>query len=116
MELVAAVAVLAVVISGNSDGDDSDGNDDGDDDVTNKSVAVIITSNKLNDANDAFKLTFTFTEQVSGFDRNDITFIGAGDNDENIDKGTLTTASSGAVWGGVVKLLGKFCSGNIGFF
>ncbi len=96
MELVAAVAVLAVVISGNSDGDDSDGNDDGDDDVTNKSVAVIITSNKLNDANDAFKLTFTFTEQVSGFDRNDITFIGAGDNDENIDKGTLTTASSGA--------------------
>jgi hypothetical protein len=35
-------------------------------------LAVTITSNKLNGANGAFKLTFTFTEQVSGFELGDI--------------------------------------------
>jgi hypothetical protein len=68
-------------------------------------LAVTITSNKLNGANGAFKLTFTFTEQVSGFELGDIIFTGAGDNDENINKGTLTTASSGAYHNKVFTLI-----------
>ncbi|AYQ56471.1 hypothetical protein MS2017_0743 [Bathymodiolus thermophilus thioautotrophic gill symbiont] len=57
---------------------------------------VVIASNKPNGTNGAFELTFTFTEKVNGFELSDIVFTGAGTNDVNISKGTLTTASSGA--------------------
>ena len=57
---------------------------------------VAITSNKPNGTNGAFELTFTFTEQVSGFEVDDIIFTSASaTNDKNISTGALTTASSG---------------------